>query len=131
MKNMMAVFALSGLLLTACKKETVQTTEVAPDGTTVVTTTTQTSIGDSFESRMAKAEADLKTAKDKLAEATKNGDEKAKLAAKKTADEAVTAWEKLKLEVREATSETKESLQEAKEDVKEGYNKTLEKAKAD
>jgi ElaB/YqjD/DUF883 family membrane-anchored ribosome-binding protein len=131
MKKLTFAIAFFGMLAaTACKKETVVTTEVKPDSTMVVTTTTETSMGDSWDARMAKAETDLNNAKDRLAEATKNGDEKAKATAQDVADKAQSAWDKLKTEVKEGADKTKDALQDAKENAKENYNEALEKAKA-
>ena len=130
MKKLPLILTLSSILLTmSCKKETVETTEVKGDSTTV-TTTESTSLDVDWKAQLAKAESDLNNAKEKLAEATKNGDEKAKVAAQKTVEEATTAWEKAKTEIKDTAEKTEEKLGDIKDTVKTKYNEVLEKAKA-
>ncbi|MFT3793587.1 hypothetical protein [Flavobacterium sp.] len=128
-KNVALAF-FGALALTACKKETVETTTTDQvDGDTVVTTTTTTEThgiaveSDSLKAKWEKAKQDVK-------DAVAKGDKKAQEAAQKTADEAEAAWNKVKTNVKEDAAATKEKLNEAKEDLKENYNEALEKAKA-
>jgi len=124
-------FAFMGALaMTACKKETVETTSTdMVDGDTVVTTTTRTETnGINIETDSAKAR--WERAKQDVKDAVARGDKKAEAAAQKTADEAESAWNRLKNNVREDTDATRAKIDEAKQDLKEDYNEALEKAKA-
>lgn len=125
-----AIVFLGALALTACKKETVETTstDVVDGDTTVVTTTTTETNGINVETDSAKAR--WERAKQDVKDAIARGDKKAQEAAQKTADEAEASWNKLKANVKQDSEATKAKLNEAKEDLKENYNEALEKAKA-
>lgn len=128
----LAFVLMGALAMTACKKETVETTSTdMVDGDTVVTTTTRTETnGININIETDSAKARWERAKQDVKDAVARGDKKAEAAAQKTADEAESAWNRLKNNVREDTDATRAKLDEAKQDLKEDYNEALEKAKA-